>query len=558
MRFRRVLALLLIALLPSSAVADWPAQGRRVVAMNSINLTYGAWIFDLPNGDLVLRAVSIGGNSYGFSTQRVTPFGEIAQGWPSEGPSFGNIGMPMKARSVGFTVDPNGFVWQAGRTISGGIGASAVTPAGLLTPVGAPWPLTTTFYSFTASAFAPAPGGIYACFSNRVQRFLESGTKAPAWPADGVQAFTSFGDLAALPDGSGGVVVMAPATSLGPLTSHFDSSGVRYGARRLSDDEADVFPYYIDLAPLPGLLHSGASHYFAVWSGPPNLAVRNVKVQRVGYNGSLAPGWPEAGMVAVTPRTIFHVTPLEDRSGGLYLVWYQDDGLPRATHILADGSFAPGSDANGVILFPPGPLREPQEGFGGGLPPYMVADVTPDGRLLFAWDDLASGNGIRVRWLLPDLTGDPSEPDEGRLILPNPQKTWIRAVHAAADGGAYVAWESADGPPGQPVVVEIWMTRLLPTSLVAVAPRVSTLRLSAPRPNPARAAVALDLTLPDDSPARVELLDVAGRVLRSRRVEEAGPHLVTFDGLASLAPGLYFARATSRVGSTAVRVVVSR
>jgi hypothetical protein len=64
--------------------------------------------------------------------------------------------------------------------------------------------------------------------------------------------------------------------------------------------------------------------------------------------------------------------------------------------------------------------------------------------------------------------------------------------------------------------------------------------------------------LPDNSGARIELLDVAGRVLRTQLVEGAGSHAITFDHLGSLAPGLYFARVTSGDRSTAVRVAVSR
>jgi len=89
-------------------------------------------------------------------------------------------------------------------------------------------------------------------------------------------------------------------------------------------------------------------------------------------------------------------------------------------------------------------------------------------------------------------------------------------------------------------------------------PRTTSLALSAPRPNPARGAVALDVTLPDDSPARIELLDVAGRVVRTQAVQGAGAHTISIDGIAAIAPGLYFARVSTRAGTMATRVVVSR
>jgi hypothetical protein len=89
-------------------------------------------------------------------------------------------------------------------------------------------------------------------------------------------------------------------------------------------------------------------------------------------------------------------------------------------------------------------------------------------------------------------------------------------------------------------------------------PAAAKLALSAPRPNPATTAATFDLVLPDNGGARIELLDVAGRVLRTQLVEGAAAHAVSFDGLASLAPGLYFARVTSHADSKSVRVVVSR
>ena len=121
-----------------------------------------------------------------------------------------------------------------------------------------------------------------------------------------------------------------------------------------------------------------------------------------------------------------------------------------------------------------------------------------------------------------------------------------------------MAWEQP--PPLGGFYAQIWMTRLLPSSLLGVhpAPPQATLALSAPRPNPARTTVSFDVALPDDSPARVELLDVAGRVQRTQLVSGPGSHSVTFRDAGTLAPGLYFARVTSRAGSSSVRVVITQ
>lgn len=557
-------ALVLVTLLVASiASADWPPEGKRVLlATDSFNLTGSVWIRELSSGDLLIRAVGVGGMSNGYDVQRISPAGDIAAGWPDRGASLGTLGKSVREWAVGFMSDEDGISWLEQMTgVSQNIvGAHLVDSAGVLAPVGSPgWPLTTVTSSARAAAFASAPGGLYAYFDNRLQRLTRSGAVAAGWPAGGRTTISSSGtDVAAIPDGEGGVVIMT--AYLGPAAMRFDGSGVGHvgwpaGGVALSNDPDDGLATFLDAPQLPDLQPSDVSHYFAAWSAPYNSSVRKVKVQRLASDGTIDPAWPSSAVEAVASDAIGGVTLLPDRSSGLYVLWYANM-LPRGTHIRPEGSFEPGTDGLGVSLVPVG------ASYIQPLNSYVPADVTPDGRLVFAWDDGAITRSIRVRWLLPDLTADPSEPAAGRLIQPNDRKTFVRAVHAGPEGGAYVAWECAltDPDPGADKG-EVWMTRLLPWSLVEVtppAPRVPALALSAPRPNPARESIALDVTLPDDSPARLELLDIAGRPVRTKTVQGAGSHAVAFEGLSTLAPGLYFARISSHAGSTATRVVVSR
>ena len=85
---------------------------------------------------------------------------------------------------------------------------------------------------------------------------------------------------------------------------------------------------------------------------------------------------------------------------------------------------------------------------------------------------------------------------------------------------------------------------------LAVGPDAAAgLALAPPAPNPfTRGAVALSFTLPAAGPARLRVLDVAGREVR-RLADgwlDAGPHLATWDGRDAAgmdaAPGVYFAR----------------
>jgi hypothetical protein len=314
--------------------------------------------------------------------------------------------------------------------------------------------------------------------------------------------------------------------------------------------------------PVHPLIASGPGGFIAGWTTPYNSGFKRVKLQRFLLDGTLDPTWPAGALEAVAVDSISGVTLLPDGLGGVHVLWYSmTQNAFLGTHVLAGGQFAPGLGPHGVAL--PAPGSQPL------LPRYMIytrlayvtADAAPDGGLVFAWNDdaLAPTLSIRVRWLRSDYTANPSEPAEGRLILPSGPGTELRGVHADGVGGAFVAWEVFD-PFVYERVGQIWMTRLLPSSLVGVPPvaRGGSFALSAPHPNPSRGVIAFDVTLPDDSPARVELLDVAGRVQRTQVVQGPGNHSVTFDGAGSLAPGLYFARATSRTGTRNVRVVVAR
>lgn len=76
-------------------------------------------------------------------------------------------------------------------------------------------------------------------------------------------------------------------------------------------------------------------------------------------------------------------------------------------------------------------------------------------------------------------------------------------------------------------------------------------------PNPAVGAPRVGFSLPDASPARLELLDVAGRRVRSLEVGGlgAGRHTASLGG-GPLAPGIYHVRLVGRAGTRRARGVI--
>src|SRR5262245_16017101 len=224
---RASVAFIALLIAASPAGAEWPAAGKRVLlTTNSFHGTSSVWINDISSGDLMVRAVGVGNNSNGYDVQRISALGDIAPGWPSRGASFGQFGMSIREWAAGFTVDDSGFTWMQ-TSPDGKLRVHLVDPAGVLTPPGTAWPLMTPLPGNQPAAFAPAPGGIYAYFGNRLQRLTRSGAVAAGWPATGVSTIPSSStNVAAIPDGAGGVVIMATVLLTAPTATRFDASGV--------------------------------------------------------------------------------------------------------------------------------------------------------------------------------------------------------------------------------------------------------------------------------------------------------------------------------------------
>ena len=564
---------LLATVLP--AAADWPAGGKQVtLALDSVNGTNTVRILDRPSGDISVISVGVGGLSFGYSVQTLTPLGDIGAGWPVNGLALGEVGTTYSPSQNGFALDDSGCVWHSAFGMTPNRpSAQLARPEAIVRPsANGGWSATTNNQTAGPMDACGAPGGAYVVWGARIQRLTRSGAIASGWPGTGLTLGIAGFETDVQPDGAGGAVVFAIQPGFTPAVQRIDGNASRHAGWPatglvLSSDPNDV---YADFDPswVDPLLPSGPDHFIAAWTTPYNSPVKGVHLQRFSTDGTLDPNWPAEGLLAVAPDTISSVTLLPDGDGGIHVLWYAH-GRAWGHHVLASGGVPTGMTGGPIELSGAGDFFTlPMRFSGSGHVPlqYVVAAPASGGRLLFAFDDnrLAPARSYRVRWLLPNYAPDPSEPSDGRLVIPSaPVPSYVRGVHADPVGGAYLAWEAFVPDPQYPGddIGEIWMTRLLPSSLVGVAPpvaRPTALTLSTPRPNPARGSVAFDVTLPDDSPARVELIDVAGRVVRSQSVQGAGAHAVALDELGALSPGLYFARVSDHAGSLTNRVIIAR
>jgi hypothetical protein len=96
------------------------------------------------------------------------------------------------------------------------------------------------------------------------------------------------------------------------------------------------------------------------------------------------------------------------------------------------------------------------------------------------------------------------------------------------------------------------------TGIPIAAPSAAILSLSNPRPNPASHGLVVSYSLPTSEPATIELVDIAGRILVSRRIAGAGPgdREIGLQVSPSTAPGICFIRLTQNRRSVTQKVVV--
>jgi hypothetical protein len=185
---------------------------------------------------------------------------------------------------------------------------------------------------------------------------------------------------------------------------------------------------------------------------------------------------------------------------------------------------------------------------GGAL--AWVRWETPNGvavesvRLLFSpdgggtWSPIARGqpNTGSYDWMVP---GVPSDQARMAVVAESADRSTMEGVLGVSDAFAIGATVGVDVPtPGQ----------------VALAIRGVT-------PNPAVGGrLRVEFALRDGSPARLELMDVAGRLLHSRDVGSFGPgtHALDLSAGRVLRPGMYFLRLTQGGREARTRATVLR
>jgi hypothetical protein len=174
----------------------------------------------------------------------------------------------------------------------------------------------------------------------------------------------------------------------------------------------------------------------------------------------------------------------------------------------------------------------------------------------------ADAGGVHIRWpgqpVAPYAAAIDRSTDGGR--------TWrrLRSVTPESDGS--LAFTDADASVTWPRVYRATIQRSGTTTTLGTASTVlgpatvKTLTLAAPRPNPARDDVALELGAPAGGTVTFELFDISGRLAAPavRRTVAAGVTVTTVPLARGLPPGLYMLRAGDGQRSASARLFVVR
>jgi hypothetical protein len=261
--------------------------------------------------------------------------------------------------------------------------------------------------------------------------------------------------------------------------------------------------------------------------------------------------------------------PVRDRmvvfGGGAYCndVWALSLGGTPAWSALAPS----GTPPNGRYLHSAiyDPLRDRMVVFGGAYYyPAFYNDVwelgwgTPVATLISLVGATAEPSRVRLDWFCP------TSGLSATLYREEPGKGTSRLAVLTPDGSGRLTYEDNDVTAGRRYryvlgIMEGGREELLGEVWVDV-PLELTLAIHDIRPNPATPGAAVSLSLPGSEPARLEVLDVAGRRVLTRSLDGLGPgrHLVRLDPEARLQGGVYFVRLTQGARAVSRRAVFVR
>ena len=584
--------------------AGWPADGLPVVTGPGAQ---GADLI-MPDGGggVLIFYRDTSADDGDLYLQRITVAGTIAPGWLVGGVPVavgpGRQGFPrlvsdgVQGAFVSWTdgVFPDNRHARYTRVLANG-------------EIAAGWPVGGLLFE-PAHVFTDAPqmlampgGGFLACWtasddSLRTalmlgQRFTSQGVEDSAWPSGGVSVCPLRRSLRfpldkLVGDGRGGFyTVFMDFRNYYPLQFYYEED---LYAQHVQSDGTIAAGWPVDglvisappglNAQAPSLCEDGQGGVYVAWEDN-RLDYPQAFGLHLRPDGQRHAGWPAEGRL-LSHASMFGLEPklIPDGVGGIYLTWMELTSVGYrsfAQHLLADGSAAPGWPTDGMpVAATAGDQYQPKivsDGSAGAIVAWgdsraqapsfwdIYAQRYVPGGVVAAQVSLASAaaspDEVRIRW---QVSGESRASVERREIGNTAEGEWRMLTEVVADGGGYMSVVDRDVTPGSRYSYRLAFASGARGGEVAVdVPVRLTLELEGARPNPAVGALWLAFTLPDATPARLELFDLAGRRLVARQVGSAGRHVVRMDD-GALAPGLYWAALTQGARTLRTRVAMMK
>jgi hypothetical protein len=388
-----------------------------------------------------------------------------------------------------------------------------------------------------------------------------------------VDSSASFAPLLA-GDGAGGALALAPTPDAFLTEARVAATGGLTWSVDLLSQHSAGFSRAIS--------SDGAGGAYLAWEDA-RTGDHDLYALHVDADGSLAPGWAADGLPLCTvpgrqQRPVLLTTPQRY----LFAVW-EDERLGDrdlyCTLRSADGTFGPA--LNGAW----GPQGNVFAQFPGD---QQLAVVTPDvsSAMFVAWQDSRDGRDkVYVQHVTLDfptavavsLVSSEATPDVVRLrwrmeggagLRADVQRReasgdWLTLASLQPDGVGDIAFEDRAVTPGASYEYRLrWSedeTEHVAGDVRVVVPRSAALALSPPEPNPSAGAFRVRFALAGGAPARLEVLDVAGRRIAVRELSAgAGSHVEEFAAAATWPAGLYLVRLSEGGRARVTRLAIAR
>jgi hypothetical protein len=472
-------------------------------------------------------AHSCGGDYHVLLATRIQPDAARAPEWPVEGVQLG-IGGNNKSRPqiasdddgqggllAAWSVAPLAGTHSSPREVraqrvnasgellwgSGGLVVQPVTPA----------------YELGVTVVGDGRGGAFVfwldAMATRIRGQHLSADGRAQWSDSGavvVRAGSVIVSYRAIAEGPGGALLAWIDRSSGGGTLHVTRArGDRVGAFQ-TETVARWLPADAELS-VAGDRQGGT---LLAWSEALGDTDRVILAQHFDHGGQ--PPWGRRGVVVSSARSRKHALKIvSDGAGGAYLAWGDSraEAEVYAMHLDRRGGVTGRWRRNGS------PLCQPMQGL-------LAVELVADGnRAAFvAWTDERQYPG----WLYAD------------------EITSLTRLTPAGPAASLPASETISGPRR--------------AEATGVASPAVELAVTAVEPNPSSGAQVVRFSLPNESPAVLELLDVTGRRVWSQEVGSMGPgeHSIRIGGNVRVPSGVYFVRLAQGERVSTARAVVLR